>query len=174
MRRRQSGYLFRAGRLFQECILHAFVNIEYQRLMWMRQNQKHLRADTYKNIRDAVDECNNRDPTDSLYGENEVGVGRKVLASSYIGSPRWYNNKFLDAMAIVRHFHKPDLFITMTCNPNWPEIKNNLKPGETIQNRPDLVARVFKLKKEQFLDDIIKGKIFGESIAHLWVIEHQK
>ena len=77
-------------------------------------------------------------------------------------------------MAIVRHYHKPDLFITMTCNPNWPEIINNLKPGETAENRPDLVARVFQLKKKQFLDDIIKGKIFGESIAHLWVIEHQK
>ena len=62
----------------------------------------------------------------------------------------------------------------MTCNPQWPEIKNNLKPGETPQNRPDLVARVFKLKKDKFIDDIIKGKIFGETIAHLWVIEHQK
>ena len=77
-------------------------------------------------------------------------------------------------MAIVRHYHKPDLFITMTCNPNWPEIRNNLKAGETVENRPDLVARVFQLKKNQFLDDIIKGKIFGQSVAHLWVIEHQK
>ena len=77
-------------------------------------------------------------------------------------------------MAIVRHYHKPDLFITMTCNPQWPEIQNNLKPGETIQNRPDLVARVFKLKNDKYLDDIIMGKIFGETIAHLWVIEHQK
>ena len=50
MRKEQSGYLFRAGRLFQEYILHAWVNIEHQRLMWQRQNQKHLRAYTYKNI----------------------------------------------------------------------------------------------------------------------------
>ena len=29
MRKRQSGYLFRAGRLFQEYVLHGFVNMEY-------------------------------------------------------------------------------------------------------------------------------------------------
>ena len=62
----------------------------------------------------------------------------------------------------------------MTCNPKWPEIPKHLKPGETVENRPDLVSRVFQLKKNQFLDDLIKGKIFGESVAHLWVIEHQK
>ena len=112
--------------------------------------------------------------TESLYEENEVGVGRKVLPSSFIGGAQWYNHKFLDTMAIVRHFHKPDLFITMTCIHQYPEIKTNLKQGETPQNIPDLVARVFKLKKDKFLDGIIKGKIFGETIAQLWVIEHQK
>ena len=77
-------------------------------------------------------------------------------------------------MAIVRHYHKPDLFITMTCNPNWPEIQDHLRPGETVKNRPDLVARVFQLKKNQFIDDLITGKIYGPTVAHLWVIEHQK
>ena len=57
--------------------------MEHQRLIWSRQKQKHLRADKYKSIRDAVHEWNN--PTDSLYEENEVGVGRKVLPSSFIG-----------------------------------------------------------------------------------------
>jgi len=26
---------------------------------------------------------------------------------------------FQDAMAICRHFHKPDLFLTITANPKW-------------------------------------------------------
>ena len=30
--------------------------------------------------------------------------------------------KYQDAMAIVRKYGKPDLFITFTCNPNWAEI----------------------------------------------------
>ena len=62
----------------------------------------------------------------------------------------------------------------MTCNPQWPEIRNILQPGETVQDRPDLVARVFKLKKDEYLADIIKRKIFGEIAAYLWVIEFQK
>ena len=41
-------------------------------------------------------------PEDSLYQENEIAVGRKILASSFQCSPRWYNQKFQDAMAIVR------------------------------------------------------------------------
>ena len=30
-------------------------------------------------------------------------------------------------MAYVRKWGKPDLFITFAANPDWPEIKNNLK-----------------------------------------------
>ena len=62
----------------------------------------------------------------------------------------------------------------MTCNPRWPEIMNNLAPGQTPQDRPDLVARVFKLKKDQLIDDLIKGGILGKVLAILWVIEFQK
>ena len=73
-------------------------------------------------------------------------------------------------MAIVRHFGKPTLFNTMTANPNWLEIKE----GQYPQDRPDLVARVYRLKKDQLLNDIIKGSIFGTVVAYLWVIEFQK
>ena len=69
-------------------------------------------------------------------------------------------------MAICREYHKPDLFITMTCNPHWEEIKSELN-GASVQDRPDLVARVFKMKKDQLLDDIMKGKVFGVVPAHL-------
>ena len=33
---------------------------------------------------------------------------------------------FQDAMAISRAFSKPDIFVTMTTNPNWPEIQAQL------------------------------------------------
>jgi len=50
----------------------------------------------------------------------------------------------MDAMALVRKYGKPDIFLTMTCNPNWDEIKNELYPGQTPQDRPDLITRVFR------------------------------
>lgn len=39
-------------------------------------------------------------------------------------------NQFQDAMGLVRKFGKPDLFITMTCNPKWTEITAELRDGE--------------------------------------------
>ena len=38
--------------------------------------------------------------------------------------------------------------ITMTGNPNWPEITAALRPGEDWTHRPDIVNRVFKDKWE--------------------------
>ena len=29
-----------------------------------------------------------------------------------------------EALAINRHFHGPDFFLTMTADPNWPEINS--------------------------------------------------
>ena len=49
----------------------------------------------------------------------------------------------MDAMTRVTKYGKPHYFITMTCNPQWPEIVNNLPPTQTAADRPDLVVRVF-------------------------------
>ena len=65
-------------------------------------------------------------------------------------------------------------FITKTCNPRWIEITRELEPGEAPSDRPDLLARVFKLKLEQLLAELYKDGIFGRVVAHLYVIEFQK
>ncbi len=80
---------------------------------------------------------------------------------------------YQDAMARVRKFGKPDLFVTFTCNPKWKEITNALFPGQTAKDRPDLVTRVFNLKLDALLKDIEDG-VLGNVIAKIWVIEFQK
>lgn len=77
-------------------------------------------------------------------------------------------------MSIVAKFGKPDLFITLTCNPNWKEIKEQLKPNQNTMDRPDIVATVFHLKLKEFLNDILSQKVFGQVIAYVYVIEFQK
>ena len=62
----------------------------------------------------------------------------------------------------------------MTCNPKWPEIVNGLKKGQNAQDRPDLVARVFKQKKDQLMQDLKSGYVLGKVVAHMNVIEFQK
>ena len=52
---------------------------------------------------------------------------------------------FQDAMAIVHRYgnRKPHLFVTFTCNVQWPEIQSSLFEGQTANDRPDIVCRVF-------------------------------
>ena len=77
-------------------------------------------------------------------------------------------------MAIVTRFGKPDLFITMTSNPKWREISENLLPGQTAQNAPDLVARVFRMKHKALLAGIKVHWILGKTTAWVSVTEFQK
>ena len=62
----------------------------------------------------------------------------------------------------------------MTCNPQWPEISSQLGETQTPQDRPDIVARVFKERKDRLLHDLTVAHVLGRTVAHLWVIEFQK
>lgn len=69
---------------------------------------------------------------------------------------------------------KVDLFITVTANPQWVEITHALFPGQTSYDRPDLVARVFQLKKKSIIAEIYEDGIFGKCAAFVYTIEFQK
>ena len=77
-------------------------------------------------------------------------------------------------MSIVQELQKPDLFITFTTDPNWKEIQDNLFENQTAYDRPDLVARVFNLKKKELLKDLYDNGILGKVVAHVHTIEFQK
>ena len=77
-------------------------------------------------------------------------------------------------MSLVQKFGKLDLFITMTCNLGWEEIENELLPTQTAQDRPDLLARVFKLKFEELKDDIVVKGVLERVIVYVQVLEFQK
>lgn len=103
------------------------------------------------------------------------GTGRRiVLPTSFIGGPRDMKARFQDAMALVQTMGKPDLFITVTCNPDWTEIRNNLLPGQSAQDRPDMVTRVFNARLKKICDEIYKDGIYGKTVGRTHVIEFQK
>lgn len=60
---------------------------------------------------------------------NELGR-RFILPSSYTGGPRYMQQCLQDSLALARFYRKIDLFITVTCNPQWPEIQRELFPGQ--------------------------------------------
>ena len=84
-----------------------------------------------------------------------------ILPSSYKGSPRDNIQKYY-AMAVVRALGKPSYFITMTCNPKWKEIVDNLPNGLKARECPDLVSRVFNIKLKSLLDDLNKKHVLGK------------
>ena len=82
--------------------------------------------------------------------DRAAAVGKRtILSTSFIGGPRDMRRRHMDAMALVWKFGKPDIFLTMTCNSNWDEIKDELYPSQTSQDRLDLVVRVFRAKLEE-------------------------
>ena len=140
-----------------------YAKTEQQRLFFVRQNQSKLRAELYVGIRDMVN------------GQELSSLGKRIiLAPSFTGGPRYMWQQYQDSMAIVREFGKPDLFVTVTCNPKWPEVTENLIIGQKAEDRPNIVARVFKQKLEAIEEDISKNDVFGKVKARVRVIEFQK
>ena len=64
-------------------------------------------------------------------------------------------------MSMVVRFGKPDLFLTLTSNPDWLEVRENLYMNQKAVDRPDLIARIFNLKLKELLHDVAIAKIFG-------------
>ncbi|KHJ33806.1 putative atp-dependent dna helicase pif1 [Erysiphe necator] len=79
---------------------------------------------------------------------------------------------YQNAMAITRILGKTS-FVTFTANPKWPEILRQLKPGQTADSRPDLVAIVFKQKLDA-LHELKVTNIFGKCVGDVFTIEYQK
>ena len=164
VRLNQSTAIHRTTRLFQEFIVDAYAQIEQARLLFIRLNQDKLRADLYRGLADAA-----------AHGADLRDIGKPtILPSTFIGGPRQMWQLYHDAMAIVRYCGKPDLFITMTCNPQWIELSDAAFPGQTAQDRPDLVVRLFKLKLHAFLHDLIDQEEFDKVVGYVYTIEFQK
>nr|XP_004249697.1 uncharacterized protein LOC101259797 [Solanum lycopersicum] len=70
-------------------------------------------------------------------------------------------------MAICRWAGYPNLFLTFTCNPKWPEIKAmlHLIGQHDDGSRVDIICRVFQIKLAQLMQHIKKDKPFGTVIA---------
>ena len=74
---------------------------------------------------------------------------------------------------MVRVFGKPDFFITMTCNPKWCEIIDEIGITGKASDHPDLVSQIFYLKLTKILKDIKTGGL-GKTIGYCYTIKFQK
>lgn len=160
IRQNEKKHILQCRQLYHQFVVDMYAKIETERLLYIRLNQKSLRSDEYIHLRDAI-------ANDENINETRKKV---ILPSTFTGSPRHMQ----DAMAYVRSYGRPDLFITFTCNPKWNEIKELLLPGQASTDRHDLTARIFKQKLNKLMDLIVKHNIYGESRCWMYSIEWQK
>ncbi|XP_070037633.1 uncharacterized protein [Nicotiana tomentosiformis] len=165
MRDNKENIILYSGRLFQQYSVDEFIKVETQRLDFSSFNEDLFRVDVLQGIVDIL-----------RLGEREASKIEKqnFLPTSFTGGPRDMCQRYMDAIALVQYFGKPDIFLTMICNPSWPEIKQHLLLTDETQNRPDLVSHVFRAKVEEMKTDILKRNIFGNVAAYMYTIEFQK
>ncbi|GJY46559.1 ATP-dependent DNA helicase PIF1, partial [Tanacetum coccineum] len=157
----QGSTLLKGGRLFQQYLVDAYTAVEEQRLKRTRKNQDTLHVNLYHNLCDAV----------TRGDASAVRLGKRiVLLRTFTGSPRYMMQNYQDAMALCRAYDNPDLFITFTSNPKWPEISEMLAyfPGQKPHDRPEIGTRVFKIKLNKLLDDLTK-KMCLVNLAQLYM-----
>jgi hypothetical protein len=148
------GNIVLSRRLFQQFVVDCFTMLETQRLNFIRKNQQTIRCDILSGLQEAL-----------TNGENDSSsLGRKiVLPASFTGGTRYMFDRSQDAMAICKRFGYPDLFITITCNSNWREIRDLLQQRNLkASDRPDIVCRVFKMKLDTLMDDLKNDELFGK------------
>ena len=157
------NHLHRGKDLFNKFLVDMWAKIECERLVYYRSHQKELRVDDYAHLRDALN-------NDTLEDTGKL----VILPSNFHGGPRYMQERIQDAMTNVRTHGNPNLFITATCNPKWPEITAELLPGQSYTDRPDIVARVFRLKYKKIMDLICDYSVFGVRVGHMATVEFQK
>lgn len=75
---------------------------------------------------------------------NELGK-MVIFPATFTGSPQHMHEYSQDAMTYVRAYGRSDLFITITCNPTWEEIKELMLPRQSSSDRYN-TASIFKQK----------------------------
>lgn len=159
-RENESNVLLKSRRLFQQFLVDAYTTIESNRLRYLKFNQTCLRSDSFDSIKESESAGN--------IDMHEQGQ-QFILPATFTGSPRYMRNNYLDAMTICKHFGFPDLFITFTCNPKWPEITRYVqKHGLKADDRPDIICRMFKMKLDSLMDDLTKKKLLGKTVSCMY------
>ncbi|KAE9047120.1 hypothetical protein PR001_g4343 [Phytophthora rubi] len=144
--------LHQGGRLFQQWVVDQRAKCEQEQLRWVATHQKEIRANQYHGVEDA------------LLNESTITLDEgEGLTTAY-----------QDFMAIVREYGKPDVFVTITCNPKWEEIEEKITdPLQSTQDRPDIVARVWQQRLKTLLKDLDEG-VLGRLLVRIYVVEFQK
>ena len=112
-RNHSKNEIMKSAMLMQQFVVMEFAWEESQRLKLLYKNLSKLRSENYNWIQI------NLTPTTR---EGSCHGIKLMLPSSFYGGKSWFCKKNMELLAITRAEGKPHLFITITCNPNHPDI----------------------------------------------------
>jgi hypothetical protein len=86
--------------------------IESDMLSYIKRHQKELRDDKHSSLHHSITNAD----TQGAYR------GKLVFSSTFVGGRRYIDQLYFDGRVICGAIGYLDLFLTLTCNPNWPKI----------------------------------------------------
>ncbi len=104
--------------LFQQFFCDIYVKMGGERLSYIRESQQKSCASEYTNLAEKLgDGQGDFDEFEAVrYGQ------LVVLPAKNVGSDRYFRQKRRSVVAFAVELRHPDIFMTFTCNPKWPEI----------------------------------------------------
>lgn len=163
-------WLFSTNRLGQMFLIGEFLAVESDRLTFVRLQDRKKRMVQQSTLVDYLQNVQFR----QLLANTSTKIGRHIpLPGNFTGSSRYNAHIFHNTCALFNAVEPPRFFITFTGNPNWPEIRDNLRPGQTAYDNAALITRVFHEKAALFMQAIKEG-VMGRPLAWAYHVEFQK
>ena len=161
------------ARLAQYWLMDFYSRVLDQRMSIVRKMKSRIMMGQNRQSYDSLSEHESQDLRDAGY--MDTPKEESYLPSSVHGSPRHMAALARNALILVSEFGCPHVFITLTCNPKWPEIVSQLLHGQTAFDRPDVTTTVFKSRLDIMKMNIRNGKYFDgcELSYNFHVIEYQ-
>ena len=113
---------------------------------WCRNEQRLIKVWRSPAVQDRI-----RAFVARIYGSATLSNSKIFLPASVPGSFRYQQRFFHDTLYIASRLGNPHLFITMTANTHWPEVRAALRPGETANDRLDVIARAFVGRRQKLI-----------------------
>lgn len=163
------SYLLQSCRLIKQYAIDPFSRAEAQKLPCFWKHQGQLQAPAQGRVRELLGESGSMEDDGSV-----ILAGRLfILPLTNVGGERYMHEQMHYITASSNSIFHPDFFDTITCNPNWQEIRTALLPGEITQDTPSLAVGLFMMKYPAMMSIVTDKKLFGSPAASLLIIYFQ-
>uniref|UniRef100_A0A0K0EFM1 ATP-dependent DNA helicase n=1 Tax=Strongyloides stercoralis TaxID=6248 RepID=A0A0K0EFM1_STRER len=173
--RNDDTVFLKSCKLLQQYIIDYYIRIENDLMHYFKYHYKKMIKEKIKNYFINSDDIIDKEDSNSNEESDSINdnVTNQQIINSFTGGLSWYKFKYHNSLCVQKYYGLPDLLITFTCNPYWPEIVESIGSGFKPMDRLDIICRVFYLKFKELLT-LLKNGLFGPNIYLFYCIEIEK